>query len=113
MHAWMVLNAVCNLSVTLAPTGLTITREYYANLDATVTLTWDPPQVSGPVDYYRITVMPRPLSHPISNRISSPPWNVTLDYNVFYTVNVSAMNCAGESATSAFDFEYGIWCKLP
>ena len=34
------------------------------------------------------------------NLVESSPWNVTLDYNVIYTANITAINCAGE--TEAF-----------
>ena len=49
------------------------------------------------MDYYQITVTPRPLSHPVSNIVHSTPWNVTLDYNIKYTAVITAVNCAGES----------------
>ena len=50
------------------------------------------------MDYYPITVTPRPLSHPVSNIVYSTPWNVTLNFNIEYTVTITAVNCAGESS---------------
>ena len=50
------------------------------------------------MDYYPITVTPKPLSHPVSNIVYSTPWNVTLDYNIDHTATITAVNCAGESS---------------
>ena len=52
---------------------------------------------------------PRPLSHPISNLVLLPPWNVTLDYNVIYIASIIAVNCAGESEAAELPeyIEYG------
>ena len=59
------------------------------------------------VDNYRITISPAPLSHAIINLIESSPWNVTLDYNVIYTANITAINCVGETgAFSLPNIEY-------
>lgn len=71
-------------------------------MDITVDFDWAHPQGSGPeaiVDYYIISISPNPLSHPGSNNVSSPPWNVTVGYNVDHTVNITAVNCAGNSDT--------------
>ena len=77
-----------------------------------MTLEWDPPEGSGPevvVDYYRISITPRPLSHSISTVLDySLNWNVTLRYNTRYTANITAINCAGESGTLVLPgIEYG------
>lgn len=80
----------------------------------TVTFEWDSPQGSGPeatVDYYIISISPRPLSHPCTNVvqvIQSLLWNVTVAHNTVYTVNISAVNCAGQSDSYTFpQIEYG------
>ena len=65
-------------------------------------LKWDPPQRSGAdsiVDFYNISITPKPLSHLIWNVIYSTHWKVTLSYNVEYTATITAVNCAGESST--------------
>lgn len=71
-------------------------------MDTTITLEWDLPQGSGPetiVDSYIISISPSPLSHPAVNWILFSPWNVTLAHNITYSINISAVNCVGESAT--------------
>ena len=97
--------------VPLKPTGLNITREYNTVMDTTVKFEWDPPPGSGPeaiVDNYTITITPAPVSHPISNVVTTSPWNVTLDYNVIYTATIAAVNCAGDSDILVLStIEYG------
>ena len=91
------------LLVPITPTGFVIARVGFTPENNTVTLDWDPPQGMGPelvVDYYRIIISPAPLSHTMINLVESSPWNVTLDYNVIYMANITAINCAGE--TEAF-----------
>lgn len=81
-------------------------------MNVIVTFEWDPLQGMGPefvVDYYRITVSSASLSHPIINLVNLTIWNVTLNYNIIYRANISAINCAGESAISPLidPFQYG------
>ena len=89
-------------SVPLSPTGFKITQQMDTlHYNTTITFKWDPPPGVGPeaiVDYYPIIVTPRPLSHPVSNRVYSTPWIVTLDYNIVFTATITAVNCAGESS---------------
>lgn len=60
------------------------------------------------MDNYIISITPMPVSHSFTNIIKSPPWNVTLDYNVVYTASAVAANCAGESSPNVLpDIEYG------
>ncbi len=71
-------------------------------MDIMVTFEWDPPSGNGPgvvVDNYIITIIPEPVSHNISNNVSSTldQWSVILDYNVIYTATIVAQNCAEES----------------
>ena len=86
----------------LVPTGFKYTRVYHGLINTTVTFEWDLPQDTGPgfaVDYYIISFLPRPLSHRTTNIITYPPypWNVTLNHNTTYAINLTAVNCAGES----------------
>ncbi len=94
------------------PTGLKITRNYYTVNNNTVTLEWDPPPGYGPetiVDNYTISLLSQPISHPNTNVILSSSWNVTLEYNVIYSINIIAVNCAGESSALILTgIEYGM-----
>ena len=86
--------------VPIRPSGFDIIQDSFTPENNTVTFEWDPPQGMGPelvVDNYRIIISPAPLSHTMINLVESSPWNVTLDYNVIYTANITAINCAGES----------------
>ena len=97
----------------LAPTGLNYTSEYHQFMNSTLTLDWDAPLGSGPqavVDNYTLSISPAPLSHPGTNVVQDPPFNVTLAHNIAYTLNITAVNCAGESETVTFpDIEYSEW----
>jgi hypothetical protein len=87
----------------LAPRGLIITSENYAENNRTVTLEWVPPQGKGSeaiVDYYRISITPKPLSHNATTDVNSLSWNVTLKDNISYTTTITAINCAGEGEAS-------------
>lgn len=111
----MKLTTLCFLGP-LTPTGFNITGNDYTVQDSTATFEWDPPQGRGPevvVDYYMISITPGPLSH---NIVDSLIWNVSLHYNTAYIVNITAINCAGESETSVLTgIEYGKlqWCARP
>ncbi len=73
---------------------------YLSPVDAAVMFEWDPPKGSGPesvVENYTISILPMPVSHPISNVVNSTSWNVTLAYNMIYNATITALNCAGES----------------
>lgn len=83
-------------------------------LETTVTFEWDPPQGSGPeavVDNYTISISPRPLSHPCTNvvhGVQSLVWSATLAHNTMYTLNITAVNCEGQSDPYNFpQIEYG------
>ena len=72
---------------------------------------WDPPQGSGPeaiVDIYTIQIHPRPILTPSINVIASLlSWNVTLTHNEIYSINITAVNCAGSGETFIFpNIEY-------
>ena len=92
------------------PSGFNFTREYHEINSTTLTFEWDPPLGSGPeavVDNYTISISPAPLSHPSTNVVPSSPWNVTLAHNIPYTINITSVNCAGESDRFTFpDIEY-------
>ncbi len=80
--------------------------------NVTVTLVWKEPEGSGPetvVENYRISIYPASLAYPNSDVLtSSPSLSITVNYTQLYTVNLTAINCEGESADFAsLSFEYG------
>ena len=82
-------------------------------MNTTLTLDWNAPLGSGPqavVDNYTLSISPTPLSHPGTIVVQNPPFNVTLAHNIAYILNITAVNCAGESETLTFpDIEYSEW----
>ena len=95
----------------LVPTGFRFTGEYHQFMNTTLTFEWDSPQGIGPetiVDNYTITISPSPPLQPNKYRVMQPPWIVTLTHNTIYSINITAANCAGESAAFEFsEIEYG------
>ena len=75
-------------------------ESYYTMLNITVSFGWDLPQGSGPeaiVDYYVMSIMPEPLSHPVMNTVNSRSLSITMEYNTMYRTGLIAVNCAGDS----------------
>ena len=73
-------------------------------METTVTLDWDPPQGTGPesvVDNYTVSISPAPPYELESTTVQLPPWNVTLDHNIQYSISLTTTNCIGESNASA------------
>ena len=104
------------LTVPQTPSGFNITEEAYTTTNVTVSFQWDEPLGSAAeaiVDYYYITVSPRPL-YPFENNMlpnSSLDFTVILDYNITYTISVTAENCAGESEAFVKSIVYGMWLQ--
>ena len=75
---------------------------YKREQNITITISWNRPTGTGTgaeffVEYFKISVFqPGGFLHH-ADRISSEFKVVTLDYNLNYTVNVSSVNCEGES----------------
>ena len=89
-----------NVLVPLMPSNFKSIEEFHESNYSTLTFSWDPPQGSGPeavVEYYVVSFSPAPVSHSVANMVQSSPWNVTLAHNIVYRINVTAVNCAGES----------------
>ena len=89
-------------TVPITPSEFRVVSKYHDDMETTVTLDWIPPQGSGPeavVDNYTISILPTPPYQPATVYLVLPPWNVTLDHNEEYTLNLTAINCVGESAT--------------
>ena len=99
------------LSVPLTATNFSIHNDKFDMLNVFVGFGWNPADGNGPeaiVDNYTISILPMPLSHPITNVVYSIIFNVTLDYNVIYNATVTASNCAGESKPIYLtNIEYG------
>ena len=94
------VNESCFPLVPMIPTGFRAIEEYHDYMDTVITLDWDLPQGSGPeviVDNYTISISSDSSYQLVSILVSSPPWNITLDHNTVYTINLTALNCAGES----------------
>ena len=108
---------LCLFLEPVVPSGFRYSREIHKFMNTTLTFEWDLPQGLGTeniVDYYVIYIFPEPLSHPIMNVVSDPPWNVTLQHNVKYSTNITAVNCAGQSETFTYsDIEYSKFCLKP
>lgn len=97
-----------------APSGFNITGEFYTVSNLTIRFEWMEPQGSdleAIVDTYTIAISPMPL-HPYDINVLPNfvrEFNVTLGYNIMYTVIIFAENCAGESESFVFpdNIEYG------
>ena len=75
-------------------------KESYTAASNIITLGWDPPHGSGPeaiIHYYKIVITPEPLSHPNPIIVYATSWNVTVEFNVQYSVTLITVNCEGES----------------
>ena len=76
-----------------------------------VTLDWDPPEGTGPeavVDNYTITISPPSPYQPARITVTTLQWNVTLEHNTVYSINLTAENCIGESEPSSLsNIEFG------
>ena len=65
----------------------------------TVTLEWGPPNGTGTqniVETYGFIVIPKSIFL-ITNRTVSSPYSIYLAYNIRYSVQIFAVNCAGIS----------------
>ena len=84
-------------TVPSSPIDFGIIMKNHGNMETEVTLDWDSPQGTGPeaiVDNYTISISPTPL---FQQEVLIQMFNVTLAHNVLYTINLTAMNCAGVS----------------
>ena len=100
----MCLAMVTHLSLLLIvpsiPTAFNIIMVYHGNMETTVTLDWDPPQGSGPeaiVDNYTISISPTLPYKSANILVFLQELNITLAHNFLYSINLTAVNCAGES----------------
>ena len=101
IQSFIYMHILCaSFSVPLPPCCFNISDEYHDTVMTTVTLDWNPPVGSGPeflIDNYTISISPDPPFQPAISSPLLPPWNVTLDHNRVYTINITSLNCAGES----------------
>ena len=73
---------------------------YHSSFEVIGTLDWDPPLGSGPeaiVDNYILSFSPTPIHQLATINLPSGPVRVILSYDVHYNINLTAVNCAGES----------------
>ena len=69
-------------------------------MNTTLVFVWDIPYFV--VDNVIISIAPLPPSQSNATSIQFPPWNVTLEHNIIYSVNISFTNCVGEGDTFSF-----------
>ncbi|XP_064403737.1 uncharacterized protein LOC135349168 [Halichondria panicea] len=75
--------------------------------EVNVTVGWDPPTETGGRDDLTYTVTVSPPAQLSANVLTSASVTVTAQYNVDYTVSVVAINCAGNSTTTEYNFRIG------
>ena len=85
----------------MAPTGFFIASPTYLLENVIVTFQWDEVQSNGRpetvIDNYMIYIF-NSSSHLVSNATTDGvSLNITLEYNVEYEANLTAINCVGES----------------
>ena len=95
----------------LIPTGFNLTSEtYHTDIEVIGTLDWDPPQGSGLeaiVDYYILFFSPSPIHQLAKINLPSGPQRVILSHNVQYNINLTAVNCLGQSEPFILNIEFG------
>ncbi len=83
---------------------------FHGKSEFQITLEWKPPlqdrSSAAITDNYTVVISPPPLS-PVRNVVFSPAWNATLAYNIPYAVNVTAVNCIGESEPISLNLQFG------
>ncbi len=89
------------------PTGFNITREYHGEMETIVTLDWD---TNGSEKNYTVSVSATSVSN-LSYVVDSSPLNITLAHNVSYSVSITAVNCAGESAAQTIEVKISKCCS--
>ena len=65
-----------------------------------VTLQWDAP-VGSAVDNYSIAISPNPLSGALLSTTATQT-TITLQYNVNYTLQITAVNCIGDGTLTVY-----------
>ncbi len=75
--------------------------------EVNVTVGWDPPTETGGRDDLTYTVTVSPPAQLSATVLTSASVTVTAQYNVDYTVSVVAINCAGNSTTTEYNFRIG------
>ena len=71
-------------------------RDQFTQTTTSITLTWSS---SSEADNYTIIVMPPPILSGESFEFQSTRAQLTVLYNVVYSVNLTAHNCAGSNST--------------
>ena len=89
-HNW------CNIEYPLAaPSGVMTTYDQFTQTGASINITWS---TSSGADNYTIKVTP-PVMPEQSDFTTATSLKVILVYNVNYSMNITAHNCAGSNST--------------
>ena len=75
-----------------------------------VTIEWNPPVNSSGADIDNYTVSVSPSTQLSATVVTSTNVTVTAEYNVNYTLNIVATNCAGSSDPAVYVFSVGKFC---
>ena len=75
-----------------------------------VTIEWNPPVNSSGADIDNYTVSVSPSTQLSATVVTSTNVTVTAEYNVNYTLNIVATNCAGSSDAAVYVFSVGKFC---
>ncbi len=78
----------------------------YTEVAVTIIFVWDLGDTL--ISNYTVSISPKPISHPVTYVVLSPPLFVSLKYNVTYTAAIFATNCAGDSLSYTLNnIKYG------
>ena len=80
-----------------APSGVMATNKQFTKIGASVNVTWS---TSRGADNYTVNVTPPIMPGQLSDfTTTDTSLLLMLDYNVNYTINITAQNCAGSNST--------------
>ena len=82
-----------------APSGVTttLTNKQFTKTGASITVTWS---ASRGADNYTVNVTPATMTGQISDfTTTDTSLQLMLEYNVNYSINITAKNCAGSNST--------------
>ena len=92
-HNW------CNIEYPLvAPSGVMTTYDQFTQIGASINITWSTIASSG-ADNYTIKVTPPVMPEQSDFTTTATSLKVILVYNVNYSMNITAHNCAGSNST--------------
>ena len=90
------------------PTSDQVNRTDYFGMDkVTVTLEWIPAEHNAVVNVTVYIVVDPWLLTDIKSPVNPFRWNLTLSYNIFYSVNVLSSICGHNSTIANMTLKYG------